>query len=249
MPKNSRKQVYDDEYDARFYSHLVPQGQGASQSQNSYGGSKKHSKKKKSHRKRSKDREEKPPLQKSLVDYDDISSDSDIVSVSPQSTIESAPKSSSHTSRPGPTSRSDNYSHGRHGRASNKRNDSPGNIARTHGRYTSRSTSRDRNDAPRPQSRNRPAKSKKKRSRHKRHSPPAEDFHGAHDGHKDVKHSSAPRTSLPADSRDSQKSYADLPKAYLMDYKDSDDKRHRSPSPFYKYEKRERRSSPSPSSR
>uniref|UniRef100_A0A0B6ZVB5 Protein kinase domain-containing protein n=1 Tax=Arion vulgaris TaxID=1028688 RepID=A0A0B6ZVB5_9EUPU len=240
MPKIRRKHLYDDEYDARSYAHLVPQGQGTSQTQSS---SKKRTKKKKSHRKRSKDREERPQVQKSLVDYDDISSDSDIVSTSP-TTTESVLKP---TSQPRPSSsRPSSHSQARHGHHnSGKRAESPATALRLY--RDGRSRSRSHDDSPRPRSQNRPKSSKKvKRPRH--HSPEYDNgAYGSHHSHKDVKYSNSSRTNPPTDSRDFPKAYADLPKAYIADYKDNGDKKHR--SQYIRHDKKDRRSSRSPSSR
>ncbi|CAL1536352.1 unnamed protein product [Lymnaea stagnalis] len=248
MPKNRRKHLYDDEYDARSYSHLVSQGQGPvqTQSHSSYGGSKKRLKKKKSHRKRSKDRDERSQPQKSLVDYDDISSDSDIVSTSPP-----AVNVTSKTAGL-PTSSGRSSNHARLGHSSGKRAESPATALRLYRDGRSRSKSQHRGDSPRSHSQQNRSKSSKKLKR-SRHLSPDFDNSGVHNTHshgRDVKYNNN-NTSRPhpvPELRDFPKAYADLPKAYSTDYKDTSDKRHRSPSP-YKYDKRDRRSSRSPSSK
>lgn len=248
MPKNRRKHLYDDEYDARSYSHLVSQGQAAPQSQSSYSSSKKRPKKKKSHRKRSRDREERPQIQKSLVDYDDISSDSDIISSSPSATAEPPLEPTSQPTRPS-TSRSSSHSQTRHSQHhSGKRAESPATALRLYRDGRSRSTSHDQDVEHRSRSQTR-SKSNKKAKRSRHHSP--EYDNGAHGSHsyKDVRYAhSSSRTNPQTDSRDFPKAYADLPKAYIADYKDNGDKRYKNPR-SYKYDRREKRTSRSPSSR
>lgn len=240
MPRSSRKQVYDDEYDARFYSHLVPQGQ-VSKTQNN-GGSKRRLKKKKRTRKRSRDHSEKPQTQKSLVDYDDISSDSDIISVSPSE--------SRQTQQATRTGRPSNYDrHGHH--YADRRAQSPP-AAAAHRQYRdgrSRSRSPVRDESSRSWSESRPKNKKVKRLRQR--SPTDERRPHIGHGHQDAGcNSSAHKTKHQTYSKDVHKEYMALPKAYIADFKETDDKRHnRSPSPYFKHVKKERRLSRSPVNR
>ncbi|KAK7009142.1 cyclin-dependent kinase 13-like isoform X1 [Biomphalaria glabrata] len=260
MPKSRRKHLYDEEYDARSYTHLVSQGQGIAQtpSHSNYGSSKKRLKKKKSHRKRSKDRDERSQPQKSLVDYDDISSDSDIVSVSPPSSGAVTSKTVGQSTSSGRTG-----SHSRlHG--AGKRAESPATALRLYRDGRSRSKSPHRGESPRQRSHQvgRSKSSKKLKRSHSHLSPDFDNgsqshnthsqLHSQRDKYSSLASSSTSRHPTAESSRDFPKAYADLPKAYSSDYKDvAVDKRYRSPSP-YKYDKnpkRDRRNSRSPSNR
>ncbi|KAH9499306.1 Cyclin-dependent kinase 12 [Bulinus truncatus] len=239
MPKSRRKNVYDEEYDARSYTHLVSQGQGTIQppSHSSYGSSKKRLKKKKSHRKRSKDRDDRSQPTKSLVDYDDISSDSDIVTVSPPTAVTSKSVGQSSSGRTGSHSRL----------SSGKRAQSPATALRLYKDGRSRSRSPHCGESPRQRSHQQISRSKSSKKLKRSHQSPDFDngSHTAHNVHSQRdKYASSVRHPN-TESRDFPKAYADLPKAYSSDYKDSAEKRHRSPSP-YKYDKRERKNSRSP---
>lgn len=235
MKKSRRREAYSDEFDARAYSHLVPSdGHGASHphSGNNFNTSKKkkNKSKKNKNRKRSKDREDRTTTQKPLVDYDDISSDSDIVvSVSSPQTnsskqISSTPGSSRSSTRGSNHQSSQNQSSG-------KRAVSPATAIRMYRDHRSRSKSpRSRGDSsPLPRSRQSKKSKKQKRARH--HSPDYND--SSHQTSKYNQNSKPPLLDTP-------KSYADLPKAYSAGFTDHTDRR-RSPSPFYKYDKRARK--------
>ncbi|XP_005088929.1 cyclin-dependent kinase 13 [Aplysia californica] len=252
MPKSRKRNAdpYDDEYDARAYSHLVPQGHGSSQQSHgsSYSNSKKRGKKKKSHRKRSKDRDDRPSVQKPLVDYDDISSDSDIVDLSPSANPSSSKTASSAVAG---TSRSSSHSHSRssnnhssQGQSSGKRPVSPATAIRLYRDHRSRSKSRGRDDSPRSRTQQSRSKGSKKQKRSRYHSP---DYNNGSSHQKDAKYNPPPKSHQ---ATDQPKAYADLPKAYSAGYssKEFGDRRNRSPSPYYKNDKR-KRNSRSPSNR
>ena len=246
MPKRGRKAVYDDEFDARTYA-VAPQSSSHSHSSlnQAFGSSsKRKSKKKKSHRKRSRERDDRQHNQshKPLVDYDDISSDSDIVSAS------ASPLPN------GPHSKTSGHSTGRssgHRDRSGRRAESPATAIRTYRDGRSRSP-RTRDDSPRQRSQHRQKAKKQKRSRNQ--SPEVDyishssQFHNQRDSSKHS-WSSKPHVSGASDTaKEYPRAYADLPKAYSADVKDNGDRRYRSPSP-YAY-KKERRGSPrSPSNR
>ncbi|GFR71579.1 cyclin-dependent kinase 12-like [Elysia marginata] len=246
MPKRGRKPVYDDEFDARTYA-VVSQSHGSSHSHSqsqpvgqAFGSStsKRKSKKKKSHRRRSKDRDDRQHLShKPLVDYDDISSDSDIVSTSP---TPSGPhiKASGHSS----TGRSSGHSKSR-------RAESPATAIRTYRDGRSRSP-RARDASPRQRSQHRLKPKKQKRQRN--HSPDLDYISHSQTHQRETsssKHSWSSKSHASADAvKEYPRAYADLPKAYSADIKDNGDRRYRSPSP-YGYKKDKRGSPRSPSNR
>ncbi|GFN80370.1 cyclin-dependent kinase 12 [Plakobranchus ocellatus] len=239
MPKSRRKPIYDDEFDARAYA--VP-SHSNSQSQLSHtagvGSSKRKSKKKKSHHRRSRDRDDRQlQLHKPLVDYDDISSDSDIVS----SPVSNGPhlKGADHLS----SGRSSGQTRDRQGR----RQESPATALRLYrdGRSQSRSP-RPRDDGQRQRPHTRP-KAAKKHKKSRNQSPDVDHIsHSTYGNHRDSKTWSSKPQSSTADVKEFPRAYADLPKAYSSDIKDNGDRRHRSPSPYFK---RGKRSSRSPTNR
>lgn len=238
MPKRGRKTVYDDEFDARTYA-VPSQSSSHSQLTQSFGSSsKRKSKKKKSHHKRSKDRDDRQHLShKPLVDYDDISSDSDIVSTSP--TPSNPHVKTGHSS----SGRSSVHLKDRSGR----RAESPATAIRSYRDGRSRSP-RARDGSPRQRSQHRQKLKKQKRARN--HSPDVEFISHSHQRETSTsKHSwtskSHGHVSAPSDAvKEYPRAYADLPKAYSTDIRDNGDRRYRSPSP-YGYKKRGLSRSPS----
>ncbi|RUS81454.1 hypothetical protein EGW08_010794 [Elysia chlorotica] len=240
MPKR-RKAIYDDEFDARSYA-VGPQSSSHSHSsltQPFGSSSKRKSKKKKSHRRRSKDRDNRQqhPSHKPLVDYDDISSDSDIVSTSP--TQNGPHRNSGHSS----TGRSSGHSKERSGR----RAESPATAIRIYRDGRSRSP-RTHDESPRQRSQHRQKAKKQKRPRHQS---PDIDYitHSNQRDSSNPKHSWSSKSHASVEStKEYPRAYADLPKAYSSDIKDNNDRRYRSPSP-HAYKKEKRGSSRSPSIR
>lgn len=205
MPKAHRRDnspYYDDGFDARAYA------------QSSYG-TKKKNKKKKSHRKRDKERGEKRSLQpKSLVDYDSISSGSDIETMTRDKSYSPARGSGSGN---GPSRVSER----------SFRRESPATALRAYMNDKSKSNSPISYKDSSPM----PIRSDTKRSsgsarRHGRYSPDSSAPRGANSD------------SYNAKAVETPKAYADLPKAYMQG---SHSARTPSPPP---HRRRRRSSSP-----